>query len=97
MSEELDVFAGAMKHAPAAPAAGAAPQQGAPKKKFYRKPFARNGAKQNNSPLRGANGEESVNPLLNAPLPPAEQKMHPPVPIVPSLFGQLNPPLIAIL
>ena len=45
------------------------------KKKFFnnknRGNFGRggNGARQNASPIRGANGEESVNPLLNAPLP----------------------------
>ena len=46
------------------------PRQG---KKFHggRKQFARQ--QKNNSPIRGANGEESVNPLLNAPLP-KEQK-----------------------
>ena len=38
-------------------------------KKPFRKKFNRGGPKQNGSPLRGANGEESVNPLLNAPLP----------------------------
>ena len=31
------------------------------------------GPRPNNSPIRGANGEESVNPLLNAPLP-SEQR-----------------------
>jgi len=76
MAEELDVFAGAV---PAKSANGAQPQamvQNQPPKKFFggRKPFQRRSPpKQNNSPIRGANGEESVNPLLNAPLP-AEQK-----------------------
>jgi transcription termination factor Rho len=41
-------------------------------KKQFHKNFQHRPQKQNNSPLRGANGEESVNPLLNAPLP-AEQ------------------------
>ena len=73
MAEEFDVFAGVNK--PAAPVPQSS--QGA-KKKFHKKdrPFRGNNggsAKQNNSPLRGANGEESVNPLLNAPLP-TEQK-----------------------
>ena len=81
MAEELDVFADVMKPQPPAGggfAAGGAqppPQQpsaGNGKKKF-RKQFNRGtrqgGPKQNNSPIRGANGEESVNPLLNAPLP----------------------------
>ena len=71
MAEEFDVFAGAMK-------ANAKPQGnlggGAPKgKRPFHKKFNRGGngggPKPNNSPIRGANGEESVNPLLNAPLP----------------------------
>ena len=68
MSEELDVFAGAV------PPKGGARQNGPAKPKQYRtfKKFNRapGPAKANNSPIRGANGEESVNPLLNAPLPP---------------------------
>ena len=67
MSEELDVFAGAV------PPKGGARQNGPAKPKQYRtfKKFNRapGPAKPNNSPIRGANGEESVNPLLNAPLP----------------------------
>ena len=67
MSEELDVFAGAV------PPKGGARQNGPAKPKQYRtfKKFNRapGQAKANNSPIRGANGEESVNPLLNAPLP----------------------------
>ena len=61
MAEELDVFAGSMK--------GEAPKKvfRAPFKKFNRGPAK--GPKPNMSPLRGANGTESVNPLLNAPLP----------------------------
>ena len=82
MSKELDVFAGAVG-VPAAPAAPAPQQGGAPKKKYYRKQFARNGAKQNNSPLRGANGEESVNPLLNAPLPTEQKAAEPEAPANP--------------
>ena len=63
MADELDVFAGAM---PAKSAGGAQPQQQQPKpaaKKFFggRKPFQRHAqGKQNNSPIRGSNGEESV-------------------------------------
>ena len=93
MAEELDVFAGAMgahRPQPAPAAGGVPPQQGAQpqqqrpaapqQKKFHgaRKPFARPQQK-NNSPIRGANGEESVNPLLNAPLPagPAAQEPEP--------------------
>ena len=85
MAETIDVFAGSIKGGnsapvpppPAAPAANSAAKgSGAlPKKKFHGavrggKPYSRPGVKQNNSPIRGANGEESVNPLLNAPLPP---------------------------
>ena len=95
MSENLDVFAGAMKPAqpqsapaaekaaapnnaaPAQPASNAnnaaAPNGGNAKKRFRNKRggFNRNNGqpRPNNSPIRGANGEESVNPLLNAPLP----------------------------
>ena len=73
MSEEYDVFAGSMNQEGGAkpqPEGGAAQ----PKRKYHRtrggKGFARGaGQKQNLSPIRGANGEESVNPLLNAPLP----------------------------
>ena len=52
------------------------PQVQQPKRQYHtaqqRKQFQRP-QKQNNSPIRGANGSESVNPLLNAPLP-AEQR-----------------------
>ena len=34
-----------------------------------------NGPKVNNSPIRGSNGQESVNPLLNAPLPTDEKSV----------------------
>ena len=101
MSENLDVFAGAMKPAQPQPAPAAekaaAPNNAAPaqpasnannnaapnnnggnaKKHFRNKRggFNRNNGqpRPNNSPIRGANGEESVNPLLNAPLP-SEQR-----------------------
>ena len=67
MSDELDVFAGAV------PPKGGARQNGQAKPRQYRtfKKFNRTPgqAKPNGSPIRGANGEESVNPLLNAPLP----------------------------
>ena len=64
MSEEFDVFANAP-----APKADASRQAAAAKQKKFRtfKKFTRPGMKQNNSPLRGATGEESVNPLLNPP------------------------------
>ena len=45
--------------------------------------FNRNG-KQNNSPIRGANGEESVNPLLNAPLPTDQKELEPESPANPN-------------
>ena len=67
MAEEFDVFAGAMKGGNGGAGASAPAHRG---KKPFRKKFNRSGGqKQNNSPIRGANGEESVNPLLNAPLP----------------------------
>ena len=68
MSEEFDVFADA------ASARGDGPRPSTPGKtrKFrpYKK-FARPAgpAGSAGSPIRGANGAESVNPLLNAPLP----------------------------
>ena len=89
MSEELDVFAGALgsgaKPAQEVPAeevaadpvaASALPQR--PVKKYHagRKQFQRQQQK-NNSPIRGANGEVSVNPLLNAPLPPEQKAQEP--------------------
>ena len=63
MADEFDVFAGAKSPDNATPHNGG--------KKAFRKKYSRGGsqAKKNNSPIRGANGEESVNPLLNAPLP----------------------------
>ena len=68
MADEFDVFAGAMKQTQGPkPAGGPKPHPG--KKQFHKK-FGRNGGQKGNaSPIRGANGEESVNPLLNAPLP----------------------------
>lgn len=60
---------------PARPAPNPA-AQGAPiQKRSYIKRTVHNprmGAKPNNSPIRGANGTESVNPLLNSPLPTQE-------------------------
>ena len=76
MADELDVFASAMKgSAPKAPAADEGAASAQFQRKKFRTPFkkfnrsAAAGPKPNTSPLRGANGEESVNPLLNAPLP----------------------------
>ena len=78
MAEEFDVFAGAMKHN-----GGAAPASGGGKKKFFRKAYSRTAGKANNSPIRGANGEESVNPLLNAPLPTEQKVAEPEAPANP--------------
>ena len=70
MAEEFDVFAGAMKHQQNGNGGAGAPQPQHRGKKPFHKKFNRGGGQnKNNSPLRGANGEESVNPLLNAPLP----------------------------
>ena len=84
MSDEIDVFAQCMKPTQPQPAPKPVAQSGSqstsaaqphnaakPQKKAFhagRKSFARP-QKQNSSPIRGANGTESVNPLLNAPLP----------------------------
>ncbi len=67
MSDTLDVFAS--KPLPAVKPAKK------PTHKTYT-PHPPRAAKPNNSPIRGANGTESVNPLLNAPLPtePAPQE-----------------------
>ncbi|MBP5285185.1 MAG: transcription termination factor Rho [Kiritimatiellae bacterium] len=63
MADNLDVFASAESPVNPQFASNKA------KKQFRaRKQFAK-GSKVNHSPIRGANGEESVNPLLNAPLP----------------------------
>ena len=75
MAEEFDVFAQSAKPArPAQPAAPAAQpsnngggQQG--QKKQFHKHQQHRSQQKNNSPIRGGNGAESVNPLLNAPLP----------------------------
>ena len=40
--------------------------------------------KVNNSPIRGANGAESVNPLLNAPLPTEQRSQQPEAPANPN-------------
>ena len=84
MADEFDVFAGMGKAQPPPPAAApGAPRQ---KKGAFRprgKAFPR-GPKQNNSPIRGANGEESVNPLLNAPLPNEQKAQEPEAPANPN-------------
>ena len=65
MAEEFDVFAEAMKQNGSKPSGA----PGRPGKKPFHKKYNRGGPKANSSPIRGSNGEESVNPLLNAPLP----------------------------
>jgi len=74
MADALDVFAGVKNAAQPAPAQPGQQQSAQPKKKFHKKfrGAQSNGPKINNSPIRGANGSESVNPLLNAPLPKDE-------------------------
>lgn len=78
MADEFDVFANVTKPAQSgSPAGGATPppsrSNGGKKSGFRgRKGFSRS-PKPNNSPIRGANGEESVNPLLNPPLPTEPQ------------------------
>ena len=94
MSEELDVFAGAVTKAAAPKPQQNQPQQqggngganNGQKKRFRNrggKNFGR-GPKPNNSPIRGANGEESVNPLLNAPLPTEPHAQEPETPANPN-------------
>ena len=50
------------------------------------------GNKPNNSPIRGANGEESVNPLLNAPLPTDQKELEPESPANPQPRPSRVPP-----
>ena len=80
MADEFDVFAGAIK----GPKGGNG--QGRPGRKPFHKKFNRGGQgqKTNNSPIRGANGEESVNPLLNAPLPTEQKAVEPEAPANPN-------------
>lgn len=66
MAEELDVFAQSVKGSQGAPQAKT---QGHAQKKKFHKNYSRQQPKTNNSPIRGSNGQECVNPLLNAPLP----------------------------
>ena len=67
MAEELDVFATSVNQGTPAGKQAAGKVQ----KRHYVKKTRQSAAKAkaNNSPIRGSNGEESVNPLLNAPLP----------------------------
>ncbi len=85
MAEEFDVFAGAMKHQQNGNGGSGAPQPQHRGKKPFHKKFNRGGGQnKNNSPLRGANGEESVNPLLNAPLPTEPKAVEPEAPANPN-------------
>ena len=85
MAEEFDVFAGAMKHQQNGNGGAGAPQPQHRGKKPFHKKFNRGGGQnKNNSPLRGANGEESVNPLLNAPLPTEPKAVEPEAPANPN-------------
>ncbi len=68
MENEFDVFAGALNPEPQEKAKPQPPRKVPPRKNFTGAGRPRQ-QKSNNSPIRGANGEESVNPLLNAPLP----------------------------
>ena len=77
MAEEFDVFAQSAKPARSTPPANPPAQsqggnggggQQNQKKQFHKRQPHRSQQK-NNSPIRGGNGAESVNPLLNAPLP----------------------------
>ena len=77
MADELDVFAQpqkAQRLPQNAPAANPAAQQNG-KKQFHKPHQHQRREKVNNSPIRGANGSESVNPLLNAPLPQQGQRV----------------------
>ena len=105
MAEEFDVFAESVKQPSAATGAETPkpqPQEGgaaaapsaAQKRKFHRgragKQFNRvGGQKVNLSPIRGANGEESVNPLLNAPLPVEPREAEPEAPANPNRNPEL--------
>ena len=82
MAEEFNVFAGTMNGG----GSKSANNNHQNKKQFRGKKFNRgnNQQKGNNSPLRGANGEESVNPLLNAPLPTQEKAAEPEAPANPN-------------
>jgi transcription termination factor Rho len=86
MADEIDVFANSDRNRGKVPLASVPPSAGnggvssqgqmaGTQKKKFRKPMHQkyqSRQQKNNSPLRGSNGEESVNPLLNAPLPKEE-------------------------
>ena len=90
MAEEFDVFAQSVKPQPqpqSRPSGGGLSNGGndggnGGGKKRFRKPGGgghpmHRPPKPNNSPIRGANGAESVNPLLNAPLPTEPRAQQP--------------------
>ena len=87
MADEFDVFAQSAKPQQQSQPrpVGNNPQNGGGDggKKKFRKPGGGSGhlphrpQKQNNSPIRGGNGTESVNPLLNAPLPTEPRAQQP--------------------
>ncbi len=86
MAEEFDVFAQAAKPAtqqaqPAAAQQSANAPAANAKRVYHKGRIAHRGPKQNNSPIRGANGAESVNPLLNAPLPTEQTAAEPVQPV----------------
>ena len=83
MAEEFDVFAGSVT--------GSKPEGSSRGGKKFRKKTYRQGAdpKANASPIRGANGEESVNPLLNAPLPTEPKQTGPETPANPKRNASL--------
>ncbi len=95
MSDEFDVFAQSAKPQPqrpprpampaGAPQAAASAQPQGQKRQFHKgqRPQHRP-QKPNNSPIRGANGSESVNPLLNAPLPTDQRSGEPEAPANPN-------------
>lgn len=83
MSEELDIFAQKAAKTPGDGEGPSAPSQSG-KRTPAKRAAARRSPKTNTSPIRGSNGHESVNPLLNAPLP-TETKMQ-----EPELMGNPN-------
>ena len=85
MAEEFDLFSVAIMYFFYCNCCSGAPQPQHRGKKPFHKKFNRGGGQnKNNSPLRGANGEESVNPLLNAPLPTEPKAVEPEAPANPN-------------
>jgi len=80
MKDDIDIFATAATPRADQPQGQGPRPAGQPVKKLFNKQRMaqrRPVAKQNLSPIRGANGSESVNPLLNAPLPKDEDVQDP--------------------